>query len=73
MFVGMKVWYGLIIRNCRGTLTRYFPLSKEEICQEITAWLYNYPVDSRPIPKIDDVTLAESKGYDKYSFRKERR
>ena len=69
------ICYGDLERIENPQLSRYFdpllfPLTKEQICQEITAWLYNYPVDSRPIPKIDDVTLAESKGYDKYSFRK---
>ena len=70
-------FYGRMRRIENPQLSRHFdpllfPLTKEQICQEITAWLYNYPVDSRPIPKIDDVTLAESKGYNKYSFRKER-
>jgi hypothetical protein len=38
--------------------------------QEINMWLSNQAVPIKPIPEIDDVTMAEAKGFDKYSFRK---
>ena len=43
-----------------------------EAYQEIYQWLSNKASPEKPIPKIDDVTLAEAKGFDKWSFRKEK-
>ena len=40
--------------------------------QELNMYLSNIAVPIKPIPHIDDVTMAEIKGFDKYSFRKER-
>lgn len=40
--------------------------------QELVKWHNNKAYPDRPIPKLDDVTLAESKGFDKYSFRKDK-
>ncbi len=48
-----------------------FFLRPIEVCQEVSRWLYNRTDTSRFIPLIDDVTLAEAKGFDKWSFRKE--
>jgi len=39
--------------------------------QEIAMFLGNIASPEKPIPKIDDVTMAEAKGFDKYSFRKD--
>lgn len=39
--------------------------------QEISMWLGNQAVPIKPIPKLDDVTMAEIKGFDKFSFRKD--
>lgn len=40
--------------------------------QEILMFFNNLAVPMKPIPKLDDVTMAESKGFDKYSFRKDK-
>lgn len=40
--------------------------------QEIVMFMNNLAVPMKPIPQLDDVTLAESKGFDKrYSFRQD--
>jgi len=39
--------------------------------QEITMFMNNLAVPIKPIPKISDVTMAEAKGFNKYSFRKD--
>jgi hypothetical protein len=39
--------------------------------QEILMFMNNLAVPMKPIPEMDDVTKAESKGFDKYSFRKD--
>lgn len=39
--------------------------------QEIAMWLGNQAVPIKPILKLDDVTMAEIKGFDKFSFRKD--
>jgi hypothetical protein len=40
--------------------------------QEISMYVSNMAVPLKEIPKIPDKTLAEAKGFDKYSFRKEK-
>ena len=44
----------------------------QQAYQEIYQWLANRASPEKPIPKIDDVTMAEAKGFDKYSFRKDK-
>jgi hypothetical protein len=39
---------------------------------EISQYVSNQALPIRPIPKLDDKTLAEAKGFDKYSFRKDK-
>lgn len=39
--------------------------------QEITMFLNNLAIPLKPIPEIDDKTMAEAKGFNKYSFRKD--
>jgi hypothetical protein len=39
--------------------------------QEINMFMNNLAVPIKPIPKINDVTMAKVKGFDKYSFRKD--
>lgn len=38
--------------------------------QELSVWMSNQAIPIKPIPKLDDETMAEIKGFDKYSFRK---
>ncbi len=40
--------------------------------QEISMFLGNMASPEKEIPKLDDVTMAEIKGFDKYSFRKDK-
>lgn len=39
--------------------------------QEIHSFLNNKAIPIKPIPKLDDKTMAEIKGFDKWSFKKE--
>jgi hypothetical protein len=39
--------------------------------QEVRMFMSNMAMPEKPLPQLDDVTLAESKGYNKWSFRKE--
>lgn len=48
-----------------------FFLQPTEVCQEVSRWLFNRTDTSRVIPNIDDVTMAEAKGFNKFSFRKD--
>lgn len=41
------------------------------IFQEIRMWLSNKASPAKPIPHIDDKTMAEAKGFNKFSFRKD--
>jgi len=43
-----------------------------QIWQELLMWIGNLARPEKPIPKIDDRTMAEVKGFDGYSFRKPR-
>lgn len=40
--------------------------------QELDMYLGNIAEDRKVIPEIDDVTMAEAKGFDKFSFRKDK-
>jgi hypothetical protein len=40
--------------------------------QEISMWLGNQAEPRKPIPVLDDVTMAEIKGFNKFSFRKDK-
>lgn len=40
--------------------------------QELSMYLGGLAVPDKPLPKIDDKTMAEIKGFDKYSFRKDK-
>lgn len=40
--------------------------------QEIRMWIENQAVPEKPIPYIDDVTMAEAKGFNRFSFRKDK-
>ena len=40
--------------------------------QEIYMWISNQAVPFKPIPEISDKVMAEAKGFDKYSFRKDK-
>lgn len=46
-------------------------MSPPQAYQELTMFLNNLAVPMKPIPKLDDVTLAESKGFDRFSFRQD--
>lgn len=39
--------------------------------QELSMWFGNQAAPSKPIPHISDEVMAEAKGFDKWSFRKE--
>lgn len=40
--------------------------------QEIFMFMSNMAFPNKPIPKIDDITMAGAKGFNKYSFRKDK-
>lgn len=48
-------------------------MKADQAYQELTMWHNNLAQPEKPIPKIDDKTMAEAKGFDKYSFRKAKR
>lgn len=41
--------------------------------QEVMMWINNLAAPEKPIPHIDDITMAQAKGFDKFSFRKEKK
>jgi len=66
-------------RGKPGTLTLNAELKRLEFIrmfdpysafQEIAMWLGNQAEPRKPIPEIGDETMAEIKGFDKWSFRK---
>lgn len=40
--------------------------------QELSMWFNNKATPEKPIPKLDDITMRDIKGFDKYSFRKDK-
>lgn len=41
--------------------------------QELSMWFGNLAAPEKPIPHIDDKTMAQAKGFDKFSFRKDKK
>jgi hypothetical protein len=37
--------------------------------QNLRVWVSNQAMPEKPLPKIDDLTLSEAKGFNRYSFR----
>ena len=54
-----------------GDLRFYRVVDPYTAYQEIQMWLSNVAKVEKPIPRIDDKTMAACKGFDKWSFRKE--
>lgn len=61
----------LILNSRLRDLEFYRTFPPAQAYQEINMFMSNIAVPMKPIPTLDDVTMAESKGYDKYSFRKD--
>ena len=40
--------------------------------QEINMWMSNQAMPEKVIPEIDNKTMIEIKGFDKFSFRKDK-
>lgn len=61
----------LIINSCLSDYNfgRLFPPNLAY--QEIHSFLNNKAIPIKPLPVLDDKTMAEIKGFDKWSFRKE--
>lgn len=45
-------------------------LKADKAYQELLMWHNNLATPEKQIPKIDDKTMLEAKGFDKFSFRK---
>lgn len=63
---GYEVTYNPCLRQL-GVHT-FFPAYK--VHQDISMWLASHK-ESPAIPHIDDLTMSQAKGFDKYSFRKD--
>lgn len=69
---GRHVDWNLVLNPCLRVFEFYKCLSGFEVYQELTMYFGNIASPEKPIPHIDDITLAEAKGFDKYSFRKDK-
>lgn len=59
--------------NCSLKTFKFFKkFNTQQAYQELSMWFSNKAVPMKPIPVLDDVTMAESKGFDKFSFRKDK-
>ena len=54
-------------------LTFYRVIDTQSAYQELSMWMGSLAAPQEVIPKISDVIMAEAKGFDKYSFRKDPR
>jgi hypothetical protein len=60
----------IILNPCLRPTEFFRVFSPPLAFQEIQMWLANQASPEKPIPHIDDKTMAEIKGFDKWSFRK---
>jgi len=66
--------YKTLISNPRLTNYEFFRVfDPYQTWQELEMFLSNQAAPEKPIPKIDDKTMAEAKGFNKYSFRKDKK
>jgi hypothetical protein len=73
IFTLERVYYEILTRNPRlKDFEFYRVFDPYKTWQELEMFLSNQAAPEKPIPYIDDVTLAGAKGFDKFSFRKEK-
>lgn len=65
--IGRNVTYDARLANVQFAKVK----PPQEAYVELYQWLSNKAVPTKSIPTIDDKTMAEIKGFDKWSFRKE--
>jgi hypothetical protein len=61
----------IVLNPCLKDYGFYRIFEPYQAFQEIAMFLGNMAEPRKEIPEIDDTTMAEAKGFDKYSFRKE--
>ena len=61
----------ITINGCLKDLEFFRVIDPFTAFQEIDMFLANIAIPNHPIPKVSDKDMAEAKGYDKWSFRKE--
>lgn len=64
--------YDIILNPCLKNVDFAKILEPYTAFQQLYQYMCNQASPEKPIPAIDDKTLAEAKGFDKFSFRKEK-
>jgi hypothetical protein len=62
----------IILDACLKEIEFFRCVDVRSTYQEIERWLGNQAPEHKPIPAISDKVMAEIKGFDKYSFRKDK-
>ena len=66
-----SVDWDVVINGCLKDLGFYRVKPPQQAFQDLAMWVGGRAQPSMPMPIVSDVVLAEAKGFDKYSFRKE--
>jgi hypothetical protein len=74
IFVGMTSDHERVVKfNCLLKDFQFYRVfDAYSAFQEIQMWMSNQAVPLKPIPKISDKDMVTAKGFDKYSFRKDK-
>lgn len=64
--------WSLVVNPVLKNMEFYRLFPAYQAYQELVMYLCNQTNPEKPIPKVDDETLIEIKGFDKYSFRKDK-
>jgi hypothetical protein len=63
-----------LILNAKLSTYQFYKVFNSYLAfQELEMYLGGLASPEKPIPKIDDLTMARAKGFDKYSFRKDKK
>lgn len=63
--------HGELVYNANLAACEFFRIMPtQQAYQELSMYMANKAIPMKPIPKIDDKTMAEIKGFNKHSFRK---
>lgn len=63
----------ITFNDCLNDFEFYRLFDPYQAFQEISMYLSNIAIPQKPIPEISDEILAQAKGFDKFSFRKDKK
>lgn len=71
-YINRKIYSKIVLNPCLKAINFYKKLNMYSVYQEITIFLYNKASPNKPIPVVSDEDMIVAKGFNKFSFRKDK-